>query len=167
MDVFQLKSFHLLPTLQEMETRRSHAISRPATAASDRPTTAPALATGPAGPARPPAPSALAVERSASVLGGPLSVDCQPNQMAPLLRDEKSRRDWVERELDACCASYDLQVGDIANRIYHITALPWSLATNSGLVFWMARIGFPYVLWVCGSPTSCQVFGHEDNLVLL
>lgn len=29
-------------------------------------------------------------------------VECQPNQAAPLLRDEKSRREWVERELDIC-----------------------------------------------------------------
>lgn len=31
-------------------------------------------------------------------------VECQPNQHAPLLRDEKARKSWVERELDACCA---------------------------------------------------------------
>lgn len=30
-------------------------------------------------------------------------VECQPNTAAPLLRDEKARRDWVERELDICC----------------------------------------------------------------
>lgn len=30
-------------------------------------------------------------------------VECQPNTGAPLLRDEKARRDWVERELDICC----------------------------------------------------------------
>ena len=30
-------------------------------------------------------------------------VECQPNTGAPLLRDEKARRDWVERELDMCC----------------------------------------------------------------
>lgn len=30
-------------------------------------------------------------------------LDLQPNHMAPLLRDEKSRRDWIERELDICC----------------------------------------------------------------
>ena len=31
------------------------------------------------------------------------AVECQPNTTAPLLRDEKARRDWVERELDICC----------------------------------------------------------------
>lgn len=31
------------------------------------------------------------------------TVECQPNIAAPLLRDEKARRDWVERELDICC----------------------------------------------------------------
>ena len=31
------------------------------------------------------------------------AVECQPNIAAPLLRDEKARRDWVERELDICC----------------------------------------------------------------
>ncbi|KAL3131725.1 hypothetical protein ABBQ38_007446 [Trebouxia sp. C0009 RCD-2024] len=36
-------------------------------------------------------------------------VECQPNTGAPLLRDEKARRDWVERELDICCQSFDLQ----------------------------------------------------------
>ena len=30
-------------------------------------------------------------------------VECQPNIAAPLLRDEKARREWVERELDICC----------------------------------------------------------------
>lgn len=31
-------------------------------------------------------------------------VECQPNPHAPLLRDEKARKTWVELELDACCA---------------------------------------------------------------
>jgi hypothetical protein len=30
-------------------------------------------------------------------------VEVQPNGGAPLLRDEKARRDWVEHELDMCC----------------------------------------------------------------
>ena len=30
-------------------------------------------------------------------------VEAQPNNTAPLLRDEKSRRDWIEHELDMCC----------------------------------------------------------------
>lgn len=29
-------------------------------------------------------------------------LDCQPNASAPLLRDEKSRKDWIDRELDIC-----------------------------------------------------------------
>ncbi|GAB4822357.1 hypothetical protein N2152v2_009403 [Parachlorella kessleri] len=99
--------------LKEIESRRSAPVSRPNTAASDRPTTAPAAGLAATAPAvglpatRPP--QSLAVERSISVPSPPPSVDCQPNQMAPLLRDEKSRREWVERELDVCCASYDLQ----------------------------------------------------------
>lgn len=108
--------------LQEMEQRRSQAVSRPTTATStssgattDRPTTAPASAAIASVPARPAAPQPPpVVERSISTPAAATTtndVDCQPNQMAPLLRDEKSRREWVERELDACCASYDLQVG--------------------------------------------------------
>lgn len=31
------------------------------------------------------------------------SVECQPNNTAPLLRDEKARREWIEHELDLCC----------------------------------------------------------------
>lgn len=30
-------------------------------------------------------------------------VEAQPNNTAPLLRDERARRDWVEHELDFCC----------------------------------------------------------------
>lgn len=30
-------------------------------------------------------------------------IDAQPNNTAPLLRDEKSRREWIEHELDMCC----------------------------------------------------------------
>ncbi|GMH44881.1 hypothetical protein BSKO_12838 [Bryopsis sp. KO-2023] len=37
------------------------------------------------------------------------TVECQPNQGAPLLRDEKSRREWLERELDVCNQSWDLK----------------------------------------------------------
>jgi len=29
--------------------------------------------------------------------------EAQPNNSAPLLRDEKSRQQWVENELDMCC----------------------------------------------------------------
>ena len=38
---------------------------------------------------------------SAAALGS--GVEVQPNGGAPLLRDEKARRDWVEHELDMCC----------------------------------------------------------------
>lgn len=40
-------------------------------------------------------------ERAASLSKSATGVECQPN--APLLRDEKSRRDWIEHELDMCC----------------------------------------------------------------
>ena len=30
-------------------------------------------------------------------------VEAQPNNTAPLLRDEKARRDWIEHEVDMCC----------------------------------------------------------------
>jgi len=42
-------------------------------------------------------------ERAASVVKSVGGVECQPNAAAPLLRDEKSRRDWIEHELDMCC----------------------------------------------------------------
>lgn len=35
-------------------------------------------------------------------------VECQPSASAPLLRDEKARRDWVERELEFCCQVWAL-----------------------------------------------------------
>ena len=38
-------------------------------------------------------------------------VECQPNTGAPLLRDEKARRDWVERELDICCQVTPCHIG--------------------------------------------------------
>ncbi len=37
------------------------------------------------------------------------NVECQPHPAAPLLRDERGRREWVERELEACCQAFDLQ----------------------------------------------------------
>ena len=30
-------------------------------------------------------------------------VECQPNNAAPLLRDERARREWVDSELDQAC----------------------------------------------------------------
>lgn len=42
-------------------------------------------------------------ERAASLSKSATGVECQPNASAPLLRDEKSRRDWIEHELDMCC----------------------------------------------------------------
>lgn len=35
-------------------------------------------------------------------------IEAQPNNTAPLLRDEKARKEWIEYELDMCC-----QVGKI------------------------------------------------------
>ena len=42
-------------------------------------------------------------ERAASVSKSGNGVECQPNASAPLLRDDKGRRDWIEHELDMCC----------------------------------------------------------------
>lgn len=42
-------------------------------------------------------------KRSAVAASRPAGVECQPNAAAPLLRDEKARREWVEHELDMCC----------------------------------------------------------------
>lgn len=42
-------------------------------------------------------------ERSLTARGGAAGVEVQPNNAAPLLRDEHARRQWVEQELDACC----------------------------------------------------------------
>ena len=43
-------------------------------------------------------------ERAAAARSGAQSsIEVQPNNLAPLLRDEKARRDWVEQELDICC----------------------------------------------------------------
>ncbi|KAK9792731.1 hypothetical protein WJX73_010908 [Symbiochloris irregularis] len=36
-------------------------------------------------------------------------IEVQPNNAAPLLRDEKARREWVEQELDMACQTIDLQ----------------------------------------------------------
>ncbi len=41
-------------------------------------------------------------ERSGSLSTANL-VECQPNNAAPLLRDEKGRREWIEHELDLSC----------------------------------------------------------------
>lgn len=30
-------------------------------------------------------------------------VEAQPNSTAPLLRDDKARKDWIEHEVDMCC----------------------------------------------------------------
>ncbi len=42
-------------------------------------------------------------KRAAVAASKPAGVECQPNAAAPLLRDEKARREWVEHELDMCC----------------------------------------------------------------
>lgn len=46
-------------------------------------------------------------------------VECQPNTGAPLLRDEKARRDWVERELDICC-QVGLPIAVHVNHLLHV-----------------------------------------------
>ena len=40
-------------------------------------------------------------------------VECQPSASAPLLRDEKARRDWVERELEFCCQVWPLSCREL------------------------------------------------------
>jgi hypothetical protein len=37
-----------------------------------------------------------------TLLAHPLQVDVHPNASAPLLRNEKGRKDWLEKELDMC-----------------------------------------------------------------
>lgn len=111
--------------LKDMEDRKARLTSRPTTAvsggqssaasAADRPFTAPAVSSAAgfnSGPSRPG--TSGGVERSStSATTGAASPDsdCQPNQLAPLLRDEKGRREWVEGELEAHCSSFELQVG--------------------------------------------------------
>lgn len=96
--------------MQDLELRRSTALTRPSTAA-ERPAAAvqerPATSGAECATTKPLISLPIPVDRTLPIPAGMPSVDCQPNQWAPLLRDEKSRRDWVERELDACCASYD------------------------------------------------------------
>ena len=46
-------------------------------------------------------------ERSAAAAaarpGAPPGPECQPNAGAPLLRDERARREWLEHELGLAC----------------------------------------------------------------
>lgn len=42
-------------------------------------------------------------KRAAAAASKSAGVECQPNAAAPLLRDERARREWVEHELDMCC----------------------------------------------------------------
>lgn len=108
--------------LKEMEDRQQRlAHSRPATAASapaaERPFTAPAAGGAGGHPPRPPTGGAGVERSAASASAAPGSTaaaaaaekEVQPNAQAPLLRDERSRREWVEAELDAYCSSYELQ----------------------------------------------------------
>ncbi|KAL4427717.1 hypothetical protein ABPG75_001806 [Micractinium tetrahymenae] len=109
--------------IKELEDRKSRLVSRPGTAsaadkasAADRPFTAPAAAAAVGhSSGKPPLSSgsaAGAVERSstsATAAAAAADSECQPNPMAPLLRDDKGRREWVEGELDAHCASFEYQ----------------------------------------------------------
>ncbi|GAX80469.1 hypothetical protein CEUSTIGMA_g7908.t1 [Chlamydomonas eustigma] len=48
-----------------------------------------------------------------------IPVEVQPNPHAPLLRNEKARRDWLEKELDMCNLSFEYQRvldGELAQR---------------------------------------------------
>ena len=40
---------------------------------------------------------------TAAAASKPAGIESQPNAGAPLLRDERTRREWVEHELDMCC----------------------------------------------------------------
>ena len=40
---------------------------------------------------------------SAAARAGTPGVEAVPNSGAPLLRDERARREWLEHELDMCC----------------------------------------------------------------
>ena len=94
--------------LKELEDRKHRLASRPTTAQalppSERPFTAPpagapAAAAAASQPPRPPtagAAGSAAVERSApsaSAAASSAEAECQPNPLAPLLRDEKGRRE--------------------------------------------------------------------------
>eukprot|EP00775_Hariotina_reticulata_P005026 gene5026-5268_t len=55
----------------------------------------------------------------ASSQGGAAELELQPNALAPLLRTEKARREWVEQELELCNASWQYQKvldGELAQR---------------------------------------------------
>jgi hypothetical protein len=116
--------------LKKLEERqKAAASSRPASSAAppasaaDRPFTAPPASGAPAPPSgRPPLPGGGGErpERSATsvaALSAAAESECQPNAMAPLLRDEKSRREWVEAELDAHCSSFELQARRVASGV--------------------------------------------------
>eukprot|EP00887_Chlorella_sp_A99_P003111 scaffold9.g3111.t1 len=110
--------------LKELELRRDRAAAAAAAAATaaasgaalsardHRPPTAPG-----SGAARAAAGAGAGADRPSVSAPGPVregregrdSVEVQPNPSAPLLRDERARQRWVEQELEACCASYELQ----------------------------------------------------------
>jgi hypothetical protein len=54
---------------------------------------------------------ASASAAAAAPAARPAGVECQPNGTAPLLRDERSRRDWVEHEISVCCQARTPLVG--------------------------------------------------------
>ncbi len=56
--------------------------------------------------------SAQSKEANARAASAGAEVECQPNTSAPLLRDDKARKAWVERELDACCAVWCVGGGE-------------------------------------------------------
>lgn len=107
--------------LKQLEERQRQAL-RPGTSAaansvppSERPFTAPPAAGGATlnGPARRnPANGSAGTGPAVTPFnpaGASPEAECQPNPNAPLLRDERTRRDWVEGELDAYCSSFELQ----------------------------------------------------------
>jgi len=48
--------------------------------------------------------------------GGPPGPECQPNAGAPLLRDERARREWLEHELGLACQARGPPVAPSAAR---------------------------------------------------
>lgn len=157
--------------LKELEDRKHRLASRPTTAQalppSERPFTAPpagvpAAAAAAGQPPRPPtagAAGSAAVERSApsaSAATSSAEAECQPNPLAPLLRDEKGRRECelpvlgrVQPQLlglhnRSCLAAGRLRTAHIV-RLFPIPCV--------GLQGWRAS-WMPTAL-----PTSCRWFG--------
>lgn len=78
-------------------------------------------------------------ERTGSIFNANL-VECQPNSAAPLLRDEKGRREWIEHELDMSCqvAAYVAVCFDISGNCSWDICAPqhmWRNACTCPMIF--------------------------------